>query len=490
MPPIRVTQGLQHLQVLGNLQRNYARLFDNQDQLSSGRRVRAPSDDPAAAARILDYARRAADLGTHRSSLAAVRGALDDAAVDLQAIADVYVQARERVVQGLGGTASEADRLTIANEIDHLVTTMLGHANSQIGGRFVFAGSRNGSVPFVRETGADGLERVRYLGDELTNVVDVGPGIAEASNVPGSRIVDVGPRGPTSFVGLTGAQPGAGSDSGVGRARLLVTHLVTGFGAAPGALVDGPSGVRGGASGAVGDTVLGFSHVLDLAVAAGGGGGTVSLNGGPPVSFTTADTDLAVTGPGGEVVHLDLSQVVPGFNGQVPVASYGYLSADGGQTSVPIDFGSTSMRLFSPDGSVTHVNATGITRTGTVDVTYGGTLDVFNALLSIRDLLRTTGTAADVSAALDQARLRLEDLDRAEESVLRTLADAGSRSERLASVDQRLADLEVTVATRRSEIEDADLATLVSALQANETVYQSSLLVAARLGRISLSNFL
>jgi flagellin-like hook-associated protein FlgL len=491
MTPTRVTQGMQYLEALGNLQRNYARLFQSQLAIGSGKRVRTASDDPAGAARILDYSRRAGELAQFRRNIVASQDALEGAASDLESISGVFHQVRERVVQALNGTANDDDRGTIANELDQHLVSLFGYLNAKVGDRFSFAGTRSDAPPFVRGVEADGIERVRYVGDDLANLAEVAPGVSEAINIPGSRLIDVGPRGPTSFFGLTGARAGVGNDSGVGRAQLTVGHLITGFGPYPGALVDPASGVRGGASGNAQDTVLGFSHALSLSVNAGGTGGTVSLDGGPAVSFTSADVDLRVTGPGGEAVHLDLSQVTAGFNGLVQIDSYGTLSLDGGQTTVPINFGATSQQIVNPaDGTVTHVDATAISRTGTENLTYGGTLDLFNAILSIRDLLRTTGTPQEVAAALDEARAHLDDLDRGHEAILRTLADAGSASGRLGGLDQRVADLEVSVASRRSQVEDVDLATVLTDLQEHEALYQSSLLVTARLSRISLSNFL
>jgi flagellar hook-associated protein 3 FlgL len=95
-----------------------------------------------------------------------------------------------------------------------------------------------------------------------------------------------------------------------------------------------------------------------------------------------------------------------------------------------------------------------------------------------------------VSAAVEEARQRLGDLDRGEDAVLKALSDAGAVSTRLDALDSRLADVEVDVESRRSRIQDTDLATTLSDLQANEAVYQSSLLVTARLSRISLANYL
>lgn len=490
MSPMRVTQGMGYLQALSSLQQNYRRLFDNQAELASGKRVRTASDDPAGAARILSYSRQQAAIAQYQDNLESTRSSLEDAASELTSITDLFHQAREKIVQAVNGTLNDADRATLADAIDHDITAMFGFLNSRVGERYVFAGTRTDVAPFERQVGPDGLERVVYLGDPLANRVDVAPGVSEAHNIPGNRILDVGARTATTFHGTTGAKPGAGSDSGIGRARLLVSHTQTLFGAVPGAASHAPSGLKAGASSPSLDTILGPNHSLKLVVNGAGTGGTVSLDGGTAVAFTSTDTNLAVKNDAGDTIHLDLSQVVAGFNATVQLDARGTLSLDGGQTTKPIDFAATAQQVIAPDGTVTHVDSTGITRTGAEDITYGGTLDLFNALLSARDTLRTTGTPQEVAAALDRTRALLDEIDRGENAVVRVISEAGSASERLEGLGRRLADLDLAVTSRRSEIEDADLTSLLTELHENESVYQSSLLITARLSQISLSNFL
>jgi flagellar hook-associated protein 3 FlgL len=489
MTSFRVTQGMAYQQALASLQSSYRRLYANQAELSSGKRVRTASDDPVGAARILGYARQADALAHYRSNLVHTQSVLDDGATELQSLAELFHEARGRVLHAVNGALDASDRAAIANALDQDLTAMFGYLNSQVGGRYSFAGSRTDAPPFERRTGPDGIERVVYVGDGLANAVEVGPGVTEAGNIPGSLLLEVGPRTSTVFAGATGAQPGAGSDSGVGRARLVFAHTQTLFGNITVSAVDGPSGLRAGASSAALDTILGTGHSVSLSVDAAGAG-TVSLDGGPAVAFTAADADLAVTNAAGDVVHLDFSQAVAGFSGTVQLEARGTVSLDGGQTTRPIDFLATGQQVFGQDGAVTHVDATGITRIGVEDVTYGGTFDLFNAMLAARDLLRTTGTPQEVSAALDRARALLDEMDRGEDAVLRVISAAGAASGRLTGLDERLGDLEGVIASRRSEIEDADLTTLLTDLHENEAVYQSSLLVTARLSRLSLVNFL
>ena len=56
-----------------------------------------------------------------------------------------------------------------------------------------------------------------------------------------------------------------------------------------------------------------------------GTSGYVQLNDGKEFAWTSADADLQVEGPLGELVHLDFTAITAGFNGDVDVTSTGQL---------------------------------------------------------------------------------------------------------------------------------------------------------------------
>ncbi len=490
MPTTRITQNISYRDALSNLQRNYSDLSHYQSQLSSNRRISRPSDDPSGTARLLGIRRLQRDLEQFGGNISEAQTSIDATSRELGSFASAFQDAKAHVIAGLNGTLDDSGRAIAANALDSLISQMLTAANAKIDDRFLFAGSRTDTAPFVRSIGADGLERVLYHGDDQENTLSVGPSLETAQNIPGSRLLGGGTRAATTFSGTTGAARGSGTDSGTGRARLLVAHSTTSFGTPSSPTSAHASGLRLGASSAAGDTILGSGHSLALTVNAGGGG-TVTLDGGTAVTFTTGDTNLAVTGPNGQKVYLDFSGATTAFSGAVTLTATGTLSLDGGTTTTPIDFTSGGQGIInSIDGSVTHVDSRNITQAGTDDVSYSGTFDVFSSLIAIRDALRTTGTAARIDAALGQARQRLGDLEDAEDFVLAATSQAAGTSTRLSSLSDSLADMRIDLASRRSNVEDVDLADVMINMKEQEAVYQASLIVTSRLNSISLLNFI
>jgi|GEM_PF-363662 flagellar hook-associated protein 3 FlgL len=477
-------------QLRGAVSRNYGRMFRSQTQLTTGQRLQRASDDPASARRIMDLTAQRASLQRHLEAGERGKAWLNTSTGTLTEMTTSLSRARELAVQGANGTLSAADRASLAAELDAILGSVVSAANTNFDGRPLFAGTDTASTPFQRITGADGRERVDYLGNDASHAVETAPGVFHELTLAGSRVFATGPRGATVIAGTTGALAGAGSDSGNGRDNLLVRHTQTLFGSPSGALGQDPvSGLRPGSSSVNGDTVLGNGSSVVLSTDASGNG-SISLNGGTAVNFTAASTNLEVTGPGGERIFIDASALAPNLsNVNVAMSARGSLSTDGGQTSVAIDFTNAAQQVVdSETGAVLHVDSRGINRAGTAEVTYGGSSTVFDALIALRDTLaNTTLSASETSARLNAA---MTELDRGSEGLSAALAELGGRTSQIQQTAGRLEDLDVTLESLRSREADVDMAEVLVHLKQEEGLYNASLMMAARVQQLSLLNWL
>ena len=108
--------------------------------------------------------------------------------------------------------------------------------------------------------------------------------------------------------------------------------------------------------------------------------------------------------------------------------------------------------------------------------------DLFTTLSLLSDEIRA-GDANAVSA-------RLADMDAHLSRVLELRAEVGGRINRLELCTDRLADMKVSLTEMRSEVEDADLVQAVVDLETQENIYQATASAAARIGQLSLLDFL
>jgi flagellar hook-associated protein 3 FlgL len=145
---------------LANLQRRQQSLTQAQEQLTSGKRVLKPSDDPAAAAaaeRALAAEKRAT---TQMRALDASKNAMQLTESALGNAGELVQQARELLVSAGNGSYSDAERKSIADAIKGLRKDLLAVANRSDGaGRYLFGGQGTDTPPLV-----DGTSGVTYVG--------------------------------------------------------------------------------------------------------------------------------------------------------------------------------------------------------------------------------------------------------------------------------------------------------------------------------------
>jgi len=96
------------------LSRDIAR---SQTEISTGKRIQAPSDDPVAAARISSIARSQANDTAFKSNLNLASALAAHADTALKSVGTALDRANELMVQGANGTLSDDDRAAITLEL-------------------------------------------------------------------------------------------------------------------------------------------------------------------------------------------------------------------------------------------------------------------------------------------------------------------------------------------------------------------------------------
>ncbi len=135
---------------------NLTATYQNQgQQLSTGKSLNAPSDDPTVIAQDLTVRADNAvqtQLGKNLSDLNSQLTAVDGA---LSSLTNVMQSARNLAVEGASDTVNASQRQDIAKQIDQLLQEAVGIANTQYDGKYVFAGTNvPSSVPLVQTQGS------------------------------------------------------------------------------------------------------------------------------------------------------------------------------------------------------------------------------------------------------------------------------------------------------------------------------------------------
>ena len=209
---------------VSNMLARQQEVVETQAHISTGRRVLAPSDDPVAAAQMLDVAEAKALNQQYADNAAAVKSRLGLQEASLAAITRLIQDVRTLTVQAGDGALSAADLRSIAESVNGRYQELIGLANSTDGsGEYLFAGFRTATTPFA-ET-APGV--VAYLGDEGRREVAVSDSRSIALNDPGSDVLLRIKNGNGTFVtAAAGANAGTGvvSPGSVVNAAALTAH--------------------------------------------------------------------------------------------------------------------------------------------------------------------------------------------------------------------------------------------------------------------------
>ncbi|WP_186411112.1 flagellar hook-associated protein FlgL, partial [Candidatus Propionivibrio aalborgensis] len=203
------------------IQRNQSALYKLQNQLSSGRRVLTPEDDPVAAAQALIVTQTRDVNAQHIKNQGNASGQLGLLDNQLSSLTDLLQNVRERVIQaGNTGTLTNSDRQTIATELESRLGEMLGIANSRNGsGDYLFSGYQGATLPFAIDASQSAVppastSPVGYFGDDGERLLQVSSSRQLAVNVAGSDVFMSAKGGNGTFATSTGGNIGGGINQG------------------------------------------------------------------------------------------------------------------------------------------------------------------------------------------------------------------------------------------------------------------------------------
>ncbi|NLJ99997.1 MAG: flagellar hook-associated protein FlgL [Clostridia bacterium] len=183
---MRVTNRMITSTVLKNLNSNLKRLHKMQDQMSSGKSVSKPSDDPVYVARIMRLQSMVRQQENYQANIKDAQGFVDNSESSIGTISDIMNRARELAIYGANGAITASDRQAILSEVDELIHETLEVANSSYAGRFIFGGYQTEQPPFRREG-----DTIIYDGDQGSLDWEVAQGVTMSVNLTGDELFGV-----------------------------------------------------------------------------------------------------------------------------------------------------------------------------------------------------------------------------------------------------------------------------------------------------------
>lgn len=456
---------------------NLGKLATAQEHVATGKQILRPSDDAVGTGRALSMRQRLSMLERFGSSIDNGRPILETSTAALEEVSGILSEARALLIESMSGSMNASDREANGLQIELVLDKLVDVANTKIGDRFVFAGTRTNRQPYEL-TYVSGEARIEYFGDRGVQRISIGFGTELAINVPGSEVFGTRAVQSVDLSKITGVALGTSANQGQGYSDIVLRHDATV--GVPG------SGITLASAGAQ-DTILG-DHTLVVDAAAG----TVRLDAGTALVIPSPTdpnyTDFVVEDENGGTLHLDFS-AFSGASSSAVLSGQGSVSLDG-SAFVPVTFTETDLELIGTNKeSILHIDTTGVRRAGKELVSFTGATDIFAVLAGVAADLRNDAGLPQ-NEVVDRLALRFDELDRNFNQALKSLGTLGARTERLNSSGSRLETLSLNVEGLLSQIEDVDITSVILDMNKSEQTLQLAQMTGSRLIQHTLLDFL
>jgi flagellar hook-associated protein 3 FlgL len=152
---------------MNSLQTQMAR---TQMQISSNKRILSPSDDPVASARVLEVSQSKAMNSQFASNRTSAKNSLEQEDSTLTSVTDSIRAVQSLVARAGDAALSQADRESLATELDGRIADLVSLANTTDGsGGYLFSGYQIGTKPFTQTPAG-----ATYNGDQGQRELQIG----------------------------------------------------------------------------------------------------------------------------------------------------------------------------------------------------------------------------------------------------------------------------------------------------------------------------
>lgn len=166
------------------ISRQQTQLLKTQQQISAGRRILTPSDDPIASSRALEITQADSINTQYGTNAQTAAGRLSLTEQALGRVTDLLQSIRQGAITAGNGSFTAADRETVAQDIQAMYDELLSVANTTDGeGNFLLSGFQTDLQPFSPTAAG-----VQYLGDDGQRLVQVASGRQIAVSESGADV--------------------------------------------------------------------------------------------------------------------------------------------------------------------------------------------------------------------------------------------------------------------------------------------------------------
>jgi flagellar hook-associated protein 3 FlgL len=172
--------------ILAGLQQSQTTLNQALEQVSTGKSVNVPSDNPAAASEMVQNTIETANVDQYTQNVTGVLSQVQAASSALSSVESSLTQAISLGTEGANGTESTANQQAIASQVQGILSSVVTQANTSYEGSYLFGGTASSQQPYTADSSSP--TGYTYNGNSGQNSVAVGDSTNVQVNLPGSQI--------------------------------------------------------------------------------------------------------------------------------------------------------------------------------------------------------------------------------------------------------------------------------------------------------------
>jgi flagellar hook-associated protein 3 FlgL len=190
---MRVTNKMLSNSFLTDMRSNLSNLQTLQQQMTSGKEIRRPSDDPARVARAMQLHTDINANKQYNENISDTLNWLDTTDTALGQAGEVLQKVRELLVSAGNAAYGTNERQSIKDEINQRIDEFAQVLNTSFDGKYLFGGSRGTVKPMTSVPNGKNTELVYYSNDEAAPKLELPAGQSDLDKINKSLLVEISP---------------------------------------------------------------------------------------------------------------------------------------------------------------------------------------------------------------------------------------------------------------------------------------------------------
>jgi flagellar hook-associated protein 3 FlgL len=187
---MRTTNSMSERAVIQSITDAYEKMSIYQRQVSSGKRINVPSDDPVGTYRTMTYSTTISRVGQYKTNIDTAVDEMNTLSMVLSNILDRLIMVKEVSTSADNDILPQSQLDMYAYQVDEVIKTFVDYGNTTFANKYLFSGYLTDTTPFTTTVVGGYITAVTYNGDTGQRQIEVNTSRQVAVNLVGDNTAD------------------------------------------------------------------------------------------------------------------------------------------------------------------------------------------------------------------------------------------------------------------------------------------------------------